>query len=85
MILCVFSVFDAAAKAYIPPFILPNRAMGQRVFWECSNAPDHMFFKHPQDYSLYHVADFDDVTGVICGFTEPLFMISAKSLKGVDQ
>lgn len=85
MKLCVFSVYDSAAKAYIAPFVLPMVQMGHRVFWECANAPDHMFCKHPQDYSLYHVADFDDVSGVMTGFLEPLFMVSAKSLKGVPE
>ena len=63
MIHCIFSVYDAKAEAYLPPFILPKTEMAQRVFSDCVNSEDHQFGRHPADYTLFHLGTFDDITG----------------------
>lgn len=64
MIHSVFSVHDAKADAFLPPFILPKTEMAQRVFSDCVNSPDHQFGKHPEDYTLFHLGTFDDENGL---------------------
>lgn len=59
----VFSIFDAAARAYLPPFVLPEVGMAERAFRDCVGSSDHQFGKHPEDYTLYQVAFFEDSTG----------------------
>ena len=59
----LFSVYDSAAEAYLPPFILPNVQMAQRIFGDCINSPEHQFSKHPEDYTLFELGIFDDETG----------------------
>ena len=56
----VFSVFDQAAFAYLPPFTLHSDAVAARVFGDCVNSQDHQFAKHPGDYALYRIGTFDD-------------------------
>lgn len=58
----MFSIYDEKAKAYLPPFILPEIGMATRTFSDCINSDSHQFGAHPEDYTLYKIADFDDDT-----------------------
>ncbi|MDB4312225.1 hypothetical protein N9937_02220 [bacterium] len=60
MIHKIFTVFDVKARAYLPPFFLPEQGMAIRVFSDCINAKDHQFNKHPEDYTLFTLGTFDD-------------------------
>lgn len=66
----IHAVYDEKAKAYLPPFFLPNSDMAIRVFSDCVNADDHQFGKHPYDYTLFSFGDFDIDTGEFFA-TEP--------------
>lgn len=59
----MFSVYDKQACAFLPPF--GARAVGQAVrsFMDAVNSKDHEFAKHPADYELYHVGEFDEIAG----------------------
>lgn len=61
----MFSIYDEKAKAYLPPFILPEIGMAIRTFSDCINSRDHQFSKHPQDYTLFKIANFNDDNGQI--------------------
>ena len=61
----IFTIFDAAAEAYLPPFILHAEGMAIRAFTDCINDPNHQFSKHPKDYNLFTVGEFDDQKGLI--------------------
>ena len=50
-------------KHYLPPFILPETGMAIRTFSDCINSRDHQFSKHPQDYTLFKIANFNDDNG----------------------
>ncbi len=60
MIQRIFTVYDQKAKAFLPPFFLPETGMATRVFTDCVNDASHQFFKHPEDYNLYEIGTFDD-------------------------
>lgn len=77
MKLHLFSVRDAKAEAFIPPFVLPNEAMAVREFTGCVNDRQHAFSRNAEDYSLYEVGTFDDQTGVITRPNEPRFIVKA--------
>ena len=59
----VFTVHDAKADAFLPPWIVPKAQMAQRVFSDCISSNDHQFAKHPEDYTLFCLGNFDDATG----------------------
>lgn len=61
----IFSVFDNKAEAFITPFFMPRPAMAERVFREMCNAEDHQFGKHPSDYTLFELGEFDDSNGSV--------------------
>lgn len=59
----VFVIYDDKAKAYLPPFFLPEMGMGVRTFGDCVNQVGHPFFMHPSDYTLFAAGTFDDRSG----------------------
>lgn len=61
----IFTVHDKAAGAYLPPFILHAEGIAIRTFTDCVNDPTHAFCKHPGDYTLMVIGEFDDNKGVI--------------------
>lgn len=61
----VFSVFDTKAKAFLPPFFMPEQGQALRIFTDAVNKPDHQFHAHPEDYALYDIGDFDDSKGIL--------------------
>ena len=58
----VFTVYDAGAEAYLPPWIMPKLEMARRIFGDCCNSSDHQFAAHPEDYTLFVMGMFDDET-----------------------
>lgn len=71
MIHSIFSIHDSKAAAFLPPFILPRVEMAQRAFADCVNSESHQFHAHPEDYTLFHMGNFDDETGEIHPKTTP--------------
>lgn len=60
MKLQIYSIHDSVAEAFLPPFFLPNNAMAIRTFASCINDDNHQFGRHPHDYTLFHLGDWDD-------------------------
>lgn len=64
----IFAIWDDKAKAYIPPFFMPQVGLAVRAFKDCVNQDGHAFAKHPADYTLFSVGTWDDNTGVLKPF-----------------
>ena len=65
MILKMFTIYDQKARAYLPLFFLPMAAQAQRTFADTVNSSDHQFGKHPEDYTLIEIGEFDDSSAAI--------------------
>ncbi len=61
----IYSIFDTKAKAYYPPFFLPNTDLAVRIFSDQVNDTNHTFNKHPEDYTLFQIGTFDDENAFI--------------------
>ncbi len=61
----MFVIYDAKANAYMQPWFLTQQGMAQRAFSDCVNDTDHNFGKHPEDYTLFTIGEFDDATADI--------------------
>lgn len=72
-----YSVYDSLAKGYLPPFIALTDGEATRIFQAALTDGETKFAKTPQDYSLYHVGDFDPGAGLMTGTREPVLIISA--------
>lgn len=68
MILKIFSVFDNKAEAFARPFFVNTTGAAVRAFSDEANRADSDLCKHPQDFGLFELGEFDDATGL---FTMP--------------
>lgn len=61
----MFSVFDKKASIFFQPFFFRTIPEAIRSFTDEANsdADKSMISKHPDDYALYSLGDFDDTTG----------------------
>lgn len=61
----VCAVYDSAMEAYMRPFFCATVGMAIRSFGDEVNrvAEDNPLNKHPADYSLHCLAEFDEGTG----------------------
>jgi len=56
----LFTVYDEKAEMFMSPFFVPTLGLAIRAFADCVNSDDHHFGKHPQDYTLFGLGEFDD-------------------------
>lgn len=59
----VFTVYDSAAMAYLEPFFAPTIEFAIRSFREIVNKEGHQFNRFPEDYTLFHIGEFDEMKG----------------------
>lgn len=79
MIYQVFSVKDSKAAAFALPFFLPRMEVALRSFRDAVRNPEHDMHKHPEDYALYCLGEFNDETGELLK-VEPVLV--ARALEG---
>lgn len=78
----MYSIYDEAATAYISPFSMHNDGLAIRAFQDNVNAKDeNNISKHPQHFSLFKLAEYDDATGVIEPITPPKFLVGGVEMK----
>lgn len=65
MKLGIYSVYDAAAEAFLRPFFAPNDKLAIRAFADTVADPTHDFARHHADYTLFRLGEFDQSSGKI--------------------
>lgn len=58
----IFTVYDKAAGAFLPPMFMRSKGEAIRSFQDAVNASDHQFHRHAEDYVLYHLGYWQDDT-----------------------
>lgn len=61
----LFSVYDSAAHRYLDPFPAPTIEFAIRGFRQAVNTPEHQFNQFPEDYTLFHVGEFNPEDGLL--------------------
>jgi len=56
----IFVIHDVKANCYMEPWFLQQQAIAQRAFSDCVNDPDHNFGRHPEDYTLFNIGEYND-------------------------
>ena len=74
MIQKVFGVRDTKALAFLQPFFSASTGAAVRAFGDAVNEGNSPLSKHPEDYLLYEIGDFDDQTGELIA-CNPLKML----------
>lgn len=77
----VIAVRDRAIAAYGQPQVMPTIGAGIRAFGDVVNGPkDSPIASHPEDFELFHLAEFDDVSGQFDNLETPRQIAIGKDL-----
>jgi len=76
----MFVIFDTKAKFYNKPFLLQNDSIALRAFTDLANDPSTDVCKHPEDFQLFSIGEFDDETAGIKS-TNPIIIARAHEIK----
>lgn len=63
MIIKVLAIRDRQLDAFMRPFFVATIGAAVRGFQDEINRDDSEMKKHPDDYDLFHLADWDDQSG----------------------
>lgn len=66
-----FSVFDEKVHVFNTPFFCQTMGQAARSFSDIVNDAQSTINRHPEDYSLYLVGCFEDVSAVLEPLTPP--------------
>lgn len=77
MISQIFAIYDTAAQSYSPPFVSHTKGMAIRLFSETSIDKTTTIGRHPADYTLFHLGEYDDLTASFSPLSTPVPVIKA--------
>ena len=76
-----YAVYDKKAEMYSQPFLEIKDGTAIRAVQDLViNNKDHAFAKHPSDFSLHRLGEFDEATGVLTGNEKPAKIIEIETL-----
>lgn len=61
----IYNIYDKAAKAFGRPMAFTSHGIARRSFHDAVNDPQTEYSKHPGDYSIHYIADYDEDTGAL--------------------
>lgn len=65
MKLKMFTVYDSKVEAYLQPFYMQSKGEALRAWGETVNDEKSNIGKHPADYTLFELGEYDNLTGQI--------------------
>ena len=71
MIMQIFSVYDSKAEAFMQPFFMTSKGQAVRAFTDLVRDDSSSLNKHPEDYALFHIGQFDDSDASISMLAAP--------------
>ena len=74
MVKQVYSFHDSKVCVYHPPMVLLNDAEARRLCADVVNDVQTPMSRHPQDFRLVRVAEYDDNSGVLKPLSVPEFI-----------
>lgn len=61
----IFAIYDQKLEAYNRPFFLISDGVAIRAFQDEINNKESELSKHPDDYELYKIGEYNEETGEI--------------------
>ena len=72
----MYTVRDSKAEAFFQPFFSPNEDTATRALAIEMAQPNSNLAANPQDYDLFHIGEFDDITGKCIALDTPDHIVS---------
>lgn len=79
----VYSVFDSKLASFGRPWFEMKDASAIRVFSDAVNDgsnPNNQWFKHPEDFSLFFIGEFNDENGALSSSRPPVSLVTAAAI-----
>jgi hypothetical protein len=77
----MYSIFDRAVAAYLPPFLANTDAHAMRMVRESTiGQSDNQLVLHHADYALYYIADWDPQDGDLVPPHKPIAIASVSEI-----
>lgn len=75
------AVYDKKATAFMAPFTAGTFGLAERMFTDAVNNSDsnNTMHTHPEDYSLFHIGEYDDQSGQIISI-QPKLLLEALTI-----
>jgi len=77
----MFAIRDNKVSAYGRPFCEQNEILASRALSVAVKDTATQLSHFPEDFDLYLLGEFDDISGVLTPETPPKFVVGAVSLK----
>lgn len=61
----VFAVYDSKVEAYMNPFCMRSKGEAIRAFTSTVNSGESAISKYPEDFTLFEIGEYDEMTGVL--------------------
>ncbi len=81
----IYSIYDVASGLYQRPFVAQSDGQVTRSFSDLARDSEHEIGQHPEDYTLFSLATFNDNTGEIVGHPAPEKIATALELIAIDR
>lgn len=78
-VLKICAVHDSAVDAFNAPIFVPAVGAASRSFIDEVNRRESAFNLHPDDFTLYELGSFDQITGTFHA-TEPVLIVRGKDV-----
>lgn len=72
-----FSVYDSKIGAFATPFAMKSKGEALRGWMDVVNDKNTAFNKHPEDYTLFELGEWDDETAQYTNLPAPLAIAPA--------
>lgn len=80
MKLKIFAVYDSKVEAYMSPFFMQTKGQAVRAYQDTISDPKTAFNKHPADFTLFEIGEWDDKNAAIISYDSKLNLGSALEL-----
>lgn len=80
MLLKAYSIYDVKSLAYHTPYFTSTDGAAARSFSDLVNDINTNVGRHPNDYVLYCVGEFDDAKGVMIPLSPMRHVVDANAL-----
>lgn len=80
MKLKMYGIYDDKAITFGHPFFQPREEMAIRMMHSLVNDQDTQHAKHPKDFSLYELGEYDTDTGIVTSEPPPHLVCTGMSL-----
>lgn len=80
MIIRAYAIFDRKSLAYFPPFYAPTDGAAVRSLGDLVSDVNNNVGRHPNDFVLFYVGDYDDSKGALLPVSPVVHVIDAINL-----